>query len=385
MRPVPRLALAAALILSLAACETIPRPFKHDPANGGASALTRPKLGRGVALRVPDTLSGGQALAEAAIAAFENSEVPVTLRHGPGFGRVIEVQPDETVIQWRLTDADGSEMGRLSTSAGLPAKIAAAQVTARFLPLLDDPDAKPQLAAKDLPPPLTTRLAPIKGLPGDGDQSLTRALMKALEHRGVTLSEDATTTVVGAITIAQMGAVEDLVTVSWQVRRGDSKGPQLARIDQGGSVPRDRLKLPWGSLARDIAEGGAQSIAEVLRADERNRKDQEKAAGSRQFTEPGPADIGKPNSQEEIVPARTEPTPPAEPAPMRQAGSPQAPPQVPPSAAAAPAPSKAVAAPSKPAKAVKTPKKSAKKKLPSPAKAKQAKPASRTKPTGTQP
>ncbi|MCA1909690.1 MAG: hypothetical protein LDL39_15130 [Magnetospirillum sp.] len=384
MRLTPRLALVAGLILVLAACETIPRPFKPDPAKGGPSALTRPKLGRGVALRVPDTLPGGQALAEATIAAFENSEVPLTLRHGPGFGRVIEVRPDESVILWRLTDADGSEMGRLSTSATLPAKIAAAQATARFLPLLDDPDAKPQLAVADLPPPLTTRLAPINGLPGDGDQSLTRALMKALEHRGITLSEDAPTTVVGTVTIAQMGAVEDLVTVSWQVKRGDGKGPQLARIDQGGSVPRDRLKLPWGSLARDIAEGGAQSIAEVLRADERNRKDQENAAGSRQFTEPGPADIGKPDSQEEKEPARTEPPPPAEPAPLTEAGSPQ----VPPSAAPTTPPGKVVATPTKPAKAGKTATKTSKKsakKTSSSAKAKQAKPASRTKPTGTQP
>lgn len=376
MRLAPRLALVAGLILVLAACETIPRPFKPDPANGGHSALTRPKLSRGVALRVADTLPGGQALAEAAIAAFENNEVPLTLRHGPGFGRVIEVHPDQAVILWRLTDADGSEMGRLSTSATLPAKIAAAQATARFLPLLDDPDAKPQLAVAELPPPLTTRLAPISGLPGDGDQSLTRALMKALEIRGITLSEDAPTTVVGTVTIAQMGAVEDLVTVSWQVKRGDSFGPQLARVDQGGSVPRDRLKLPWGSLARDIAEGGAQSIAEVLRADERNRKDQESTAGSRRFTEPGPADIGKPDSQEENAPARTEPPPPAEPAPLTEASSPQVPP-----------PSKAVAAPTKPTKAVKatrTPKKSAKK-TSSSAQAKKAKPASRTKPTGTQP
>lgn len=383
MRLAPRLALVAGLILGLAACETIPRPFKPDPANGGHSALARPKLGRGVALRVPDTLPGGQALAEAAIAAFENNEVPLTLRRGPGFGRVIEVHPDEAVILWRLTDADGSEMGRLSTSSTLPAKIAAAQATARFLPLLDDPDAKPQLAAAELPPPLTTRLAPITGLPGDGDQSLTRALMKALEIRGITLSEDAPTTVVGTVTIAQIGAVEDLVTVSWQVKRGDSLGPQLARVDQGGAVPRDRLKLPWGSLARDIAEGGAQSIAEVLRADERNRKDQQNAAGSRQFTEPGPADIGKPDSREESAPARTEPTPPAEPAPPTEAGSPQ----VAPSTVTALPPGKAVAAPTKPAKAVKptTSSKKSAKKTSSSAKAKKAKPASRTKPTGTKP
>lgn len=382
MRLIPRLALAAALFLGLAGCETIPRPFKHGD-DSAVSPLARPKLGRGIALRLPDDMAGGQALAEATIGAFENNEVPVTLRHGPGFGRVIEVVPTDAVILWRLTDADGSEMGRASTNPRLPAKLAAAQVAANFLPLLDDPDAKPQMAAKDLPPPLTTRLAPMKGLPGDGDQSLTRSLMKALEQRGITLSEDAPTTVVGTVTIAQMGAVEDLVTVSWQVKRGDGFGPQLARIDQGGSVPRDRLKLPWGSLARDIAEGGAQSIAEVLRADERNRKDQENAAGSRQFTEPGPADIGKRDSQEEHASAPTEPPPPAEPAPLTEAGSPQAPP----SATEAPA-AKAETAPTKPAKAVKPskkPKTSAKKKSSSPAKAKKAKPASRTKPTGTQP
>lgn len=384
MRLAPRLAVLAALIASLAACETIPRPFKHETERA-TSPLARPKLGRGIALRLPDEMAGGQALAEATIRAFENSEIPVTLRHGPGFGRVIEVQPDAAQVVWRLADADGTEMGRLTTNPSLSAKLAASQVVARFLPLLDDPDSKPQLSAKDLPPPLIARLSPMKGLPGDGDQSLAQSLQKALERRGITLSEDAPYTVVGLVTITQVGALDDMVTVSWLVKRGDAGGKQLARIDQGGTVPRDRLKLPWGSLARDIAEGGAQSISEVLRLDERNRKDQENAAGSRQFTEPGPADIGKPDSQDDTETARTDPPPPAEPAPITEAGSTQAPP----SAVPAPAP-KVKAAPTKPAKASTTSKKSVKKKsVPkkssSPAKAKQAKPASRTKPTGTQP
>ncbi|OJX78812.1 MAG: hypothetical protein BGO92_16825 [Magnetospirillum sp. 64-120] len=384
MKLAPRLAVLAGLIASLAACETIPRPFKHE-SDRAISSLARPKLGRGVALRLPDDMAGGQALANATISAFENSEVPVTLRHGPGFGRVIEVQPEASQVIWRLADADGTEMGRLTTNPGLSAKLTASQVVARFLPLLDDPDARPQLAAKDLPPPLTARLAPMKGLPGDGDQSLAQSLVKALERRGITLSDDAPYTVVGLVTITQVGSVDDMVTVSWLVKRGDAGGQQLARIDQGGSVPRDRLKLPWGSLARDISEGGAQSIAEVLRMDERNRKDQENAAGSRRFTEPGPADIGKPDSQDDKLTARTDPPPPAEPAPMTEAGSTQAPP----SAVPAPAP-KAQAAPPKPAKASTTSPKSAKKKsVPkkssSPTKAKKAKPASRTKPTGTQP
>lgn len=368
-----RIITALALLLAVAACETVPRPFKHE--EGAVNALARPKLGRGIALHGAVDIPAGEALSEAVIRAFEDREIPVTLRRGPGFGRVIEVAPEGNAVLWRLLAADGAEMSRLSTSPTLPSKLAAAQVAAQFHPFLEDPDAKPQLApGRVLPQMPKIRVEPMKGLPGDGDTALPQALAKALAREGVEIAADAGFTVVGMVTVAQVNTTDDNVTISWLIKQGDAGGTQLARIDQSGAVPRGRLNLTWGSMARDIAEGGASGVAEVLRAAERNRKEQEAQAGSRQFTEPRPADIGKPESSDQIDPVRTSPPPPVEPAPPAAVASPQAPPQAMPAK-----PIKAQPVKPKSAKATK-PVKSSARKIVKPAPAKTVKAAPRTKP-----
>lgn len=372
---------ALALLLAVTACETVPRPFKHE--EGTVNALARPKLGRGIALHATADIVSGEALSDAVIKAFEDREIPVTLRRGPGFGRVIEVTPEDNTVLWRLLAADGAEMSRLSTPTAMPGKLVAAQVAAQFHPFLEDPDAQPQLApGRALPQMPKIRIEPMKGLPGDGDTALPQALAKALAREGVEIAADAAFTVVGVVTVAQVNTTDDNVTISWLIKQGNAGGPQLARIDQSGAVPRGRLNLTWGSMARDIAEGGASGVAEVLRAAERNRKEQEAQAGSRQFTEPRPADIGKPESSDQIDPARTMPPPPEEPPPPAAVASPQAPPQAMPAK-----PARAQPVKPKPAKATKTAKpkamkavKPAAKKQVKPAPAKTAKAAPRTKP-----
>lgn len=373
MRLAPRLALAALALLGLAACETVPKPFRHD--DGAVSALARPKMGRGIAVRLGAAIPAGQSLGAALVKGFEEREVPASLRRGPGFGRTIEVEADGVTIKWRMLAADGAEMDSWTTPGSLPAAQAAAAAVARVMPLLEDPDAKPQVGTAKLPPPARVRLTPMRGLPGDGDTALLQALTKALSRQGVAVADPSPYTVVGVVAVTPAGATEDTVTVSWLVKQGDAGGVELARIDQGGAVPRGRLNLPWGSLARDIAEGGATSIAEVVRMAERNRQDQENQGGSRQFTEAGTADIGKPDSSEETTPARTTPPQlPAEPASTQAAAPDQAPPSAPP----APTPTVEPAKP-KPAKAV-TKSKSRAQKSTSPAQASKAKPAPRTKP-----
>ncbi|KAF0225107.1 MAG: hypothetical protein FD176_599 [Rhodospirillaceae bacterium] len=368
-----RIIAVLALLLAVAACETVPRPFKHEEGMG--SALARPKLGRGIALHSADDMVSVEALSEAVIKAFEEREIPVTLRRGPGFGRVIEVAPAGDAVLWRLLAADGAEMHRLSTPAALSGKLAAAQVAARFHPFLEDPDAKPQLApGRVLAQMPKVRIEPMKGLPGDGDTALPLALTKALARERVEIAADAAYTVVGVVTIAQVNTTDDNVSISWLIKQGSAAGPQLARIDQSGAVPRGRLNLGWGSMARDIAEGGASGVAEVLRAAERNRKEREAEAGPRQFTEPRPADIGKPESSDQTDPARTSPPPPEEPAPPAAAASPQAPPQAMPAK-----PVEAQPVQPKSAKATKPAKSNARKKV-KPAPAKTAKAAPRTKP-----
>lgn len=301
-RALPALLTAA---LALGACETVPRPFRHQ--EGMLPALARPKLERGIALRGDEALLWSGPLAEALADAFAAQEVALTLRPGPGFGRVIEVGGGAGQdLTWRMLAADGGELTRFATAPAGDADGArqvAAQVAARLLPLLDDPDARPQPAEGGMPPPMRVRLESVKGLPGDGDEALPKAFVRALERQGVRIDEAADYTVVCVFSLVSGGGTEDTVRLSWRLRRDSAAGAQLASIDQVGTVPRGRLDLQWGSLARDIAEGGASGVAQSVRRFAREQGG-DHPSGSRRFTEPGATGIGGRDSSDKIDPPR---------------------------------------------------------------------------------
>lgn len=320
------------LAVLLAGCGEVPQPFRHDES--GVPRLARPKMVRGITIRPLDGYDHAEPLAAALAKAMEARDIPALVRTGPAFGHVIEgARDDAGTVVWSLRAPDGTEAAtmrqRLPDSPD-PARIkrAAAEAVAVLAePLSIDPDALPRqapgAARVDRP---AARLVPLTGLPGDGDKSLTAALRTALERAGVSVREDADIVVHGSVTVTPHSSTEDNVLVVWTVKR-TRDGGQLARIDQGGAVPKGRLSLPWGSLARDIAEGGAAGIAEVARharaqpaappAPAAEVQPEPVAAAQpapdpTMFTEPRPADIRAQDSSEQQTEARTA----AQPAPV---------------------------------------------------------------------
>lgn len=277
LRPSLLTALAAAALL--AGCGDIPQPFRHD---GQARPLARPKMTRGVAVRPPDN-PAGEMLAQALVRALEEQEVPALVQTGPAFGYQIEGRVDDLgpVLDafWVLKTPEGgtaaqtrqsvpkrllepSEAKPLTRAAGPSAQLLAA-------PLVD-PDSLPdpsrrQTAAAEIRP--LVRLAPLRGLPGDGDKSLTEAMRRALERSGVAVAQSGGAYVLeGRVAVVPGLANEDTVTVTWVLKRAEGGG-EIATVGQSGAVPRGRLSLPWGALARDIAEGGASGVIQAVRAD----------------------------------------------------------------------------------------------------------------------
>ncbi|MBC7906228.1 MAG: hypothetical protein H7Y60_05710 [Rhodospirillaceae bacterium] len=267
------------LVTCTAGCGDIPQPFRHE---GQPDSLARPKLTRGVTVRPPEGMDNSQAVAQALVRALGEQEVPALVHEGPAFGHVIESSAEDlgsiVGVRWTLktpegetaasnfqsipktilTKADPKQMTRLAAGA--------AAVLARPLA---DPDAQAVKAAG--PAAVDTRipvmLVPLQGLPGDGDKSMTAALRRALERSGMVVKDDGAPYVIeGKVTVAPGLPGEDTVTVAWILKRVEG-GVQLANIGQSGAVPRGRLAGPWGSLARDIAEGGAAGLMDVIRAD----------------------------------------------------------------------------------------------------------------------
>lgn len=276
--------LAAALVLALAgaglaACGDIPQPFRHD--DDGVPRLARPKMTRGVTVRPPDGSVEARALADSLVRALEDQEVPALVHEGPAFGHIIDGQLRDggktLSVRWALKAPDGSEavatvhtVARSLLDQNNPLLLKRAAVTAAtaLAGPLADPDALPVKGAApavaDKRPTVT--VAPLRGLPGDGDRSLAEAIKRALGRGGLLVKDDAADYMVeGTVTVAPGLPGEDTVTVAWVVKRGN--GAELGRIAQDGGVPRGRLSQAWGSMARDIAEGGAAGVAEVVLAD----------------------------------------------------------------------------------------------------------------------
>lgn len=260
------------LAAGVAACGEIPQPFRHD---GAPPPLTRPKLARGLTVRPVETLPDGVAMAEALVKALEVYEVPAVVRAGPAFGHVVETETGEQGgrrgLLWRMNAPDGDSAAirfqplPATAWAGLDPttmRREAETVAAALAAKLTDPDAAP---ARDATiKRIRVTVTPFKGLPGDGDSALTRAARQALERGGLLVRDgDGDYMVEGKVGVIPGAPGEETVAIAWTVR--DKAGAELATIDQEGAVPRGRLMAPWGSLARDVAEGGAAGVLEVIR------------------------------------------------------------------------------------------------------------------------
>jgi hypothetical protein len=261
-----------------AACGEIPQPFRHE---GDIPSLARPKMMRAVTVRVPDG-DNGPLLAEALVKALEEQEVPALVHGGPAFGHVIEGtvedSPKVLAVRWTLKGPDGSPAATtlqaipktlLADPAPVLLKRAAADTATRLAQPLADPDAQPvhpvETAAAGNRPSVT--VVPLRGLPGDGDKALTLAIRRALEGSTVLVKDKGADYMVeGKVTVAPGLPGEDTVTVAWILKRAKDS-VELGNVGQQGAVPRGRLSGAWGSMARDIAEGGAAGLVDVIRAD----------------------------------------------------------------------------------------------------------------------
>lgn len=109
----------------------------------------------------------------------------------------------------------------------------------------------------------TVRLDPMNGLPGDGGQSLRRAMKAALERRGLlVVSEGGDLAIQLEMTQTAGDAGHLKLAFHWDLLSAD--GHSLGHVDQQGEAKNTEISGPWGALSRQVADGGADGLIQLV-------------------------------------------------------------------------------------------------------------------------
>jgi hypothetical protein len=114
---------------------------------------------------------------------------------------------------------------------------------------------------------LTAVVPSVKGAPGDGSTSLTAAIQRELQTKGVALADRPTSgayRVEGAVTLGGSRDGKQPIQIEWVVR--DPNGKKLGTVSQKNDIPEGSLDGPWGKVADQAAGAAVQGILKLLPA-----------------------------------------------------------------------------------------------------------------------
>ena len=127
------------------------------------------------------------------------------------------------------------------------------------------PHAPATTASLPAPGDASTAITVVTGAPGDGAQSLTAALQRALSGGGVKLAAAGMTgtySVQGRVTMGQPAGGKQSIKIEWLVF--DPAGKKVGTVSQNNQVPQGSLDGPWGKTADAAAAAAAQGVLKLL-------------------------------------------------------------------------------------------------------------------------
>ncbi len=279
-----RLAIGLFCVCLAAACGQLPRPFQ--PEDKSVNDLVYLPDGVGILVKPldRDAPADPEAAAEILAAALRARNLPASTRGRSGAGRVLSGQAtvlelpgrwDELLIYWELADAKGtrisshaqrSELTPGAWQAGDPETVgqvlgqSAEAIAAMVQGVPHEASGSPQQAGGRLV------ILPMQGLPGDGAQSLARALAAALTAATISQADQAAENdllIACTVAVGPRRGYWQEIRVTWDVKRAGD-GAQLGQIEQRNRVPAGSLDGPWGPAAQGIAEGAAEGIRDLV-------------------------------------------------------------------------------------------------------------------------
>lgn len=245
------------------ACGPLPRPFEHQRVNALLSDQ------RALAPLAVQRIDGAPGLAEAVTAALNREEIAASMENtGDGFLTLsgkIRSEGGAVQVIWQITSSDDHPINEfrqpLAADSLAPShrnEFAESAAHAIVHALRGDDSGTADLEAAP-----HVAVHEIKAPPDFDGGSLSRAMSRALALQGLAIVSDHPSFVIdGNLQIGPTRAGQNLVTLDWTVR--DGGGRELGTVSQGSPISHDRLLGPMRDLVRDIADAGAEGIAEVI-------------------------------------------------------------------------------------------------------------------------
>jgi hypothetical protein len=127
------------------------------------------------------------------------------------------------------------------------------------------PSSKQTTGSIDSQGSIAALVPPVAGAPGDGSKSLTAAIQRELQGKGVTVADRPSASayrVEGAVTLGEARDGKQPIQIEWVVK--DPQGKRLGTVSQKNDIPEGSLDGAWGKTADQAAGAAVQGIVKLL-------------------------------------------------------------------------------------------------------------------------
>jgi len=273
--------LAAAL--AAAACQPLPHPFAADAPRPGSSILTlRDSASVTIAPVQGTPRATAEKLGAAMASALQQLEIPASDKAASIgsyelIGKIATTPASAgksaLVAVWDLREPSGLSLGERTERLEAPmrdweegaqdavTRLAAASAARLAAMLQDEAPAEAETGGQ-------TRLliSGVEGAPGDGTDSLPRAITEILRRQDITIVTDpeakADLVLRATVVVAKPNAGKQNVKIVWYVRRKD--GGEIGTVGQENDVPAGLLDGPWGDVAYMVAASAQDGIVQLV-------------------------------------------------------------------------------------------------------------------------